>query len=138
MSVLFTSPLFTPDGRGGKLSNYSRVAFETDLPAIEDPTFSSNNNCDGITGNGCVDPPHGANFYPIYSTRRGGEDQDDAAGNDEGSCVWQLGGPYIFGTKNTFGGTSTAVLILIVAPPSIGFRHWVIFAGSRRVSSRHQ
>ena len=88
-SVLFTSPLFAPVGGGGKLSNYSRVAFETDLPAIE-------GSCNVITGAGCVNPPNGA-FYPIYSTH----------GGDSG-CVWQLGGPFIPGTKNTFGGTSTA------------------------------
>jgi hypothetical protein len=98
-SVLFTSPLFTPDGQGqDELKNYSRVAFETDLPRIERPDSSSNNNCDKSTGNGCVNPPIGANFYPIYSTR----------GDDDNNCVWQLGGPYIPGTKNTFGGNSTA------------------------------
>ncbi|HEY3184862.1 MAG TPA: hypothetical protein VGJ77_18625 [Gaiellaceae bacterium] len=42
-------------------------------------------------------PPPGANFYPIYST-----------GAFNGACIWQLGGPRIKGTTNTFGGTSTA------------------------------
>ena len=106
-SVLFTSPLFRPDRGGGKLRNYSRVAFETDLPRIEIPSDSPNNNCDRSTGNGCVNPPNGANFYPIYSTRRG-ENDDGEARDDDGSCVWQLGGPFLPGTKNTFGGTSTA------------------------------
>jgi hypothetical protein len=44
-----------------------------------------------------VNQPVGANFYPIYSTHGG-----------HGGCAWQLGGPFIPGTKNTFGGTSTA------------------------------
>jgi hypothetical protein len=44
-----------------------------------------------------VNPPPGANFYPIYSTA-----------NIGGHCTWQLGGPYIPGTTNTFGGNSTA------------------------------
>lgn len=102
--VLFTSPLFRPDGRAEEqLRNYSRVAFETDLPNIEDPSFSPNNNCNLSTGSGCVNPPNGANFYPIYSTSDGDRDRDD-----DDSCVWQLGGPFIPGTKNTFGGTSTA------------------------------
>jgi hypothetical protein len=59
-SVLFTSPLFTPTARGEhELENYSRVAFETDLPLIEDPAVSPNNNCNGSTGAGCVNPPRG-------------------------------------------------------------------------------
>jgi hypothetical protein len=93
-SVLFTSPLFRPNGRDeeqeSQLRNYSRVGFETDLPLIE-------NTCNPITGAGCVNPPTGANSYPIYSTH----------GGDSG-CVWQLGGPFIPGTTNTFGGTLTA------------------------------
>jgi hypothetical protein len=43
-----------------------------------------------------VNPPPGANFYPFYST-----------GSAGGQCVWQLGGPYIPGTTNRFGGNST-------------------------------
>jgi hypothetical protein len=104
-SVLFTSPLFTPTARGEhELENYSRVAFETDLPAIE-------TGCDVNTGIGCVNPPNGANFYPIYSTH----------GGDDG-CVWQLGGPFIPGTKNNFGGTSTAEYgsLLQTVRPGVG------------------
>jgi hypothetical protein len=81
-SFQFTSPL--TDGR-----NYTRMAFETDLPAIEPCS---------LDGTGCVNPPAGAQFYPIYSTRSG----------PNGGCAWQEGGPYIPGTTNTFGGTSTA------------------------------
>ncbi|MGH6811237.1 MAG: hypothetical protein ACREDM_02480 [Methylocella sp.] len=106
--VLFTSPLLSPDGRAeeheDELRNYSRVAFETNLPRIEVQNFSSNDNCNVNTGAGCVNPPIGANFYPIYSTRGGKGDRDDG----DRSCVWQLGGPFIPGTKNTFSGTSTA------------------------------
>jgi hypothetical protein len=99
-SVLFTSPLFRPDGRDEELRNYNRVAFETNLPNIEA-------SCNVSTGAGCVNPPTGANFYPIYSTR-GGENRDGETRDDDSNCVWQLGGPFIPGTKNTFGGTSTA------------------------------
>jgi hypothetical protein len=81
-SFVFTSPL-----TGGQ--NYSRVAFEADLPRIEVPA------CNRETGAGCVNPPPGANFYPIYSTRTGG-----------GACGWQEGGAFIPGTSNTFGGSS--------------------------------
>jgi hypothetical protein len=83
-SFLFTSPV--TDGR-----NYDRMAFEADLPSIEPLSV-----CD-LQGNGCVNPPPGAQFYPLYSTRTG-----------NGACAWQEGGAHIPGTSNTFGGTSTA------------------------------
>jgi hypothetical protein len=44
-----------------------------------------------------VNPPVGASFYPIYSTRM-----------DGGQCTWQLGGANIPGTTNAFGGNSAA------------------------------
>jgi hypothetical protein len=94
-SVTFTSPLFNGT------QNYSRVAFEADLPRIEAADFGG--ACDRITGIGCTNPPPNANFYPIYTT--GTSTQNPSAG---GNCVWQLGGPYIKGTTNTFGGNSTA------------------------------
>ena len=87
--VRFTSPTFNHG------QNYDRVAFETDLPRIEVASTSPNNNCNRKTGAGCVNPPVGANFYPIFST----------AGEDD-SCYWQLGGPFIRSTTNSFGGTS--------------------------------
>src|SRR5215471_15463040 len=93
-SVLFTSPL--TNGH-----NYSQVAFEADLPRIE---FATNPPCqrhlanpaDPDPGAGCVNPPVGADFYPIFTT-----------GTMAGRCVWQLGGTHIPGTTNTFGGSST-------------------------------
>ena len=95
-SILFSSPTFVPQGERGeredRRANYSRVAFETDLPRIEA------GNC-RFTGIGCTNPPTGGNFYPIFSTRNTDETE---------ACVWQLGGAYIPGTQNTFGGTSTA------------------------------
>ena len=97
--VIFSSPLFKPAGRldkgGGFLQDYSRVAFETDLPRIE--VFGPPNNCNRTTGAGCVNPPNGASFYPIFTTR-----------GDKHECVWQEGGANIPGTTNTFGGNSTA------------------------------
>ena len=104
--VRFTSPKFASkhaskhekggdggdggDGENSDLKNFDRVAFEADLPAIEDSSV-----CDVNTGNGCVNPPPGALFYPIYSTTEIGE-----------GCWWQLGGSAIPGTKNDFGGSS--------------------------------
>jgi hypothetical protein len=99
-SFQFTSPL-----SGGQ--NYERVAFEADLPAIEFLV-----GCDTTTGVGCVNPPPGSNFYPLYSTR------------GSNGCAWQEGGTHIPGTTNTFGGTSTAEygpLIQLVYPDFPGF-----------------
>ena len=94
-SVLFTSPLFNAS------QNYSRIAFEADLPRIEAGDFGG--NCNRFTGVGCVNPPPGSNFYPIYST---GSSTENPSAN--GHCVWQLGGTELKGTTNTFGGNSSA------------------------------
>jgi hypothetical protein len=99
-SVLFTSPL-----TGGR--NYDRLAFEADLPAIEFLT-----GCDTSTGAGCVNPPPGANFYPIYTT------------TGRSACAWRQGGTFMPGTTNTFGGTSTSEygpLLGLVYPDFPGF-----------------
>jgi hypothetical protein len=118
--IQFTSPTFTGAATSGR-QNYSRVAFETDLPRIEGSDFSTNNNCqrhvsnpaDPHPGADCVNPPHGATFYPIYTT--------NTAAN--GSCIWQEGGAGIPGTTNTFGGTSTAEYggLLLSNYPAAGF-----------------
>ena len=88
-SVEFTSPLFNGT------QNFSRVAFEADLPRIEAADFGG--NCNRSTGENCVNPSPGAEFYPIYTTAQHGN-----------NCVWHLGGPYLQNTTNTFGGNSTA------------------------------
>ena len=100
--VEFTSPVFKPASGGS--ANFKRVAFETDLPRIE---FATNPPCqrhiknpaDPDPGAGCVNPPTGANFYPFYTT---------ATTENMPGCVWHLGGAFIPGTTNTFGGSSTA------------------------------
>jgi hypothetical protein len=104
-SILFSSPTFN----GGQ--NYSRVAFEADLPRIEAADFGG--NCNRTTGANCVNPPPGANFYPIFSTRN----------NDLVGCFWQEGGANIPGTKNSFGGNSTAEFgpLLFLDYPGPGF-----------------
>ena len=88
--ILFTSAKFRPRGEGDReFRGYSQVAFEADLPAIE------GSSCNRLTGEGCVNPPTGALFYPIYSIQ-----------NREGQCWWQFGGPDIPGTTDNFGGSS--------------------------------
>lgn len=113
--VIFSSPLFTD--RKGHMENFSRVAFETDMPRIE---FATNPPCqrhlsnpsDPNPGAGCVNPPVGADFYPIFSTRQDHEEGDHAKGDqgnrDHGECLWQEGGRFIPGTTNDFGGNSKA------------------------------
>jgi hypothetical protein len=96
--IVFSSPLFAKNGKGKANSNYSQAAFETDLPRIES---TSNNHCqrhltnpaDPSPGAGCVDPPNGATFYPIFSTT-----------GSKNACLWQEGGAAIPGTTNNFGG----------------------------------
>ncbi len=104
-SILFSSPTFN----GGV--NYSRVAFEADLPRIEAADFGG--ICNRTTGAGCSNPPPGSNFYPFYSTRS----------NASVGCFWQLGGANIPGTTNTFGGNSSAEFgpLLFLDYPGPGF-----------------
>src|SRR5205823_7133794 len=93
--ITFSSPLFNGT------QNYSRVAFETDLPRIEASDFGG--SCNRQTGEGCTNPPPGAEFYPIYTTANATLDPSRA-----GSCVWHFGGADLAGTTNSFGGNSTA------------------------------
>jgi hypothetical protein len=124
-SVLFTSPVFN----GSR--NYNRVAFEADLPRIEAADFGG--ICNRSTGENCVNPPPGANFYPIYTTGSADGDQH----GDHGSCVWQLGGTHIPGTTNTFGGNSTAEYgpLLLSNYPNVGFHPRFRYNNFRRVLS---
>jgi hypothetical protein len=87
--VIFSSPRF------GDGQNYDRVAFENALPYGE--RSEDGGPCNTRTGVGCVTPPPGAAFYPIFSTR-----------NDGGLCSWQIGGAMIPGTDRTFGGNAAA------------------------------
>ena len=98
--VIFSSPLLT--NSAGHLENFNRVAFEVDLPRIEFGTTPAcqrhlSNPADANPGHGCVNPPKGASFYPFYSTR-----------SDQNGCRWQLGGAFIPGTQENFGGSSKA------------------------------
>jgi hypothetical protein len=104
-SILFSSPTFNG------ASNYSRVAFEADLPRIEAADFGG--ICNRDTGAGCSNPPPGSNFYPFFSSRNGGP----------AGCFWQLGGANIPGTTNTFGGNSSAEFgpLLFLDYPGPGF-----------------
>ena len=98
--VIFSSPLLT--NSAGEKENFSRVAFESDMPRIEFGTTPPcqrhlSNPADKNPGQGCVNPPKGAAFYPFFSTRL-----------DDTGCRWQEGGPFIPGTLDDFGGSSKA------------------------------
>jgi hypothetical protein len=121
--VRFTSPVFNGS------EQYQRVAFEADLPAIEQA-------CNRFTGAGCSNPPFHTEFYPIFTTStlsgdNGGEDRHSTSG-DRSGCVWQFGGPFLPGTTNTFGGSSATEygtsLVLLAYPrpggPSMRFNDY--------------
>jgi hypothetical protein len=83
--IKFTSPLTGDDYN----VNYTRTAFEADLPRIE---FG----CNRASGVGCTlipttDDGIAAVFYPFYSI-----------GNFDGGCVWRIGS-HIPGSINDFG-----------------------------------
>ena len=125
--VIFSSPLLTDSN--GNLANFSRVAFETDLPRIEFGTTPPcqrhlSNPADPHPGHGCVNPPKGAAFYPFYSTRL-----------DDNGCRWQLGGPFIPGTLDDFGGNSAAEFgrILALFYPAPNGQPRFIFEDFRRI-----
>lgn len=109
--VIFTSPL------ANGTTNYSNVLFEADLPRIEaadsqfNPPF-----CNRTTGQDCVNPPAGAEFYPFYSTR-----------SDKGACSWQEGGRYIPGTTNDFGGSSTTAFGPLLLTPYASTGNQIVY-----------
>jgi hypothetical protein len=89
-SVQFSSPL-TGEDFG---TNYERMAFETDLPAIENAITPP---CNVLTGAHCTlipttDDGTPANFYPFYSINQHGND-----------CTWLLGNDIAGLTTNDFG-----------------------------------
>jgi hypothetical protein len=87
--------------------NFGQMAFESNISRSEsdDTAFRVSEFCqrhitnpsDPNPGEGCVNPPPHANFYPFYSTTF-----------KRGSCWFQQGGPYIPGTIDNFGGSAQA------------------------------
>jgi hypothetical protein len=129
--VRFTSPVFRD--REGETRNYSRVAFEADLPRIESNTNPPcqrhiQNPADPSPGTDCVNPPVGANFYPLFTTTGKGE-----------NCMWQLGGAQIPGTNNSFGGNSTTEFgsLLALGYPAAGGVPTFRYNDFRRVLTRN-
>jgi hypothetical protein len=118
--IRFTSPLYRAVQGGA--ANYERVGFETDLPRIE---LATTPPCDRDTGNGCVDPPAGVQFYPFFTTGR----------LADGTCTWQEGGAAIPGTTRDLGGSSTAEFggLLRLFYPGPGFHPVYRYNDFRRI-----
>ena len=124
--VIFSSPLFT--NKKGHKENFKRVAFETDMPRIE---FATNPPCqrhlsnpsDPDPGAGCVNPPVGADFYPIFTTRV-----------DHKGCLWQEGGRFLPKTAEDFGGNSQTEFGPILASfyPAPNFQPQYIYENFHR------
>jgi hypothetical protein len=98
--IRFSSPLFI--AKEG-LKNFDRVAFETNV-IVTQAIFG---NCNVITGANCVVPPPGANFYPFFTLRGGGDDREEEDSKDSKVCAWQIGGNFIPRTTEHFGGNAT-------------------------------
>jgi hypothetical protein len=106
--VLFSSP------RTGFFDsvNYTRMAFEADLPRIE------TNTCNRTTGAGCTlipttDKGKPAAFYPFFSAFQNGV-QDERGG---GGCVWAFGnhlaGATDFGRNAQYGSLLTTTYLVV-------------------------
>jgi hypothetical protein len=102
-SVLFSSPTTGEEHE----TQFSRVAFEADLPRIEA------NTCNRSTGAGCTlipttDDNAPANFYPYFSTNSGGA--------EDHQCRWQFGGAIpgsnLFGQNAQYGTLLTSAYLL--------------------------
>jgi hypothetical protein len=111
-----------PTSKGRPLE---QVAFETDLPRIErgEPGNPAP-ECDRETGAHCVNPPPGAEFYPIYTLAKA-----------DGRCWFQQGGTHVPGTTNTFGGSSQTEYgqdVLFVTYPDVGFKPITLAEDFRR------
>ncbi|HEU5379646.1 MAG TPA: hypothetical protein VFV38_29840 [Ktedonobacteraceae bacterium] len=119
-AIRFTSP---KTGYGFN-TNYSRVAFEADLPRIE------GNTCNRSTGVGCTlipttDDGTPAVFYPFFSTAR-----------VHGNCVWQEGN-HIPGSINDFGQNAQYGTLLNLTYTSLNGALITRFNDFRQVISRN-
>src|SRR5439155_14866518 len=111
---------------------YKRMAFEADLPAIENRAV-----CNRSTGVGCTlipttdDPAPGggfepAAFYPFFSTANVNED----------TCVWRIGN-HIPGSTNDFGQNQqygTLLNLTYIAPGGGSFTR---FNNFRQILSKN-
>ena len=111
------TPIVFTSARTGPTFNqdYSRVAFETDLPRIEAPDVSPVNSCDRTTGARCAKPPLTddgvpASFYPFYS----------AASGYGAACAWAFGSDIPGHTVDDFGKLDQYGPFLRLTYPAFG------------------
>jgi len=95
--------------------DYSRIAFEADLPRIEAPDVSPVNSCDRNTGARCVKPPLTddgvpADFYPFFSTATG----------YGAACAWAFGNDIPTHTVSDFGKLDQYGALLRLTYPLFG------------------
>jgi hypothetical protein len=114
-SVLFSSPRTGP----GDSVNYSRVAFEANLPRIEAADFGG--PCDRTSGTGCTlipitDKGTPAAFYPFFSAFQNGTQNEQG---DGGGCRWGFGN--VMRGGNNFGRNAQYGSLL--------FSNYLIFGG---------
>jgi len=111
--IVFTS---ARTGAGFNI-DYSRIAFEADLPRIEAPDVSPVNSCNRSTGDRCVKPPLTddgvpADFYPFFS----------AANGYGAACAWAFGNDIPGHTVNDFGKLDQYGQFLRLTYPLFGGR----------------
>jgi len=120
--IRFTSPL-----TGSNYTvNYNRVAFEADLPIIENPAV-----CNINTGAGCTlipgtdDGNAPAAFYPFYSIT-----------HTSMGCVWRLGN-HMPGSANDFGQNAQYGTLLGLAYTTTGGGPTILYTNFRQILSRN-
>lgn len=115
----------------GYTVNYSRSAFEADLPRIEAADVTgSPTPCDRTTGAGCTlipetDDGQPAVFYPFFSITNAG-----------GQCVWQLGN-HIPGSKNDFGQNNEYGQLLNLTYTAAGGGIETLYEDFRQIYSKN-
>jgi hypothetical protein len=109
-TVLFSSPRTGP----GDSVNYSRVAFEADLPRIEA-------GCNRTTGAGCTlipttDKGTPAAFYPFFSAFQNGMGNMGNGQGNGGGCQWGFGntmrGGNNFGANAQYGSLLSSTYLI--------------------------
>jgi hypothetical protein len=117
--ITFSGPLTGSDYN----INYQRIAFEADLPIIENP-----NVCNIVTGFGCTlipqdDEGQAAAFYPFYSTSLGPV-----------GCVWRLGN-HMKGSTNDFGQNNQYGQLLALSYTALGGGPQTLYTNFRQILS---
>jgi hypothetical protein len=114
-ALQFTSPITGPG------FNYSRMAFEADLPRIEAPDVDG--NCNRTTGANCTlipltDDGQPVNFYPFFSIHKS---SFESRRSDFAGCSWLIGNDVPGLTTNDFGKNAQYGSLL--------FLNYLVFGG---------